>query len=307
MGENCKKIGDKLEKFGDLLFKEFGWELLAQNLEIECNNKNHKNSKNTNKQTHGIDLLFKYLNPFNNQYEAVIIECKNRKWNEFIPSNLNKWSNELLNTIECSVCTNSINNYLSECTLKTGILLFNSSDNEYTKERAEQNIAQMTVPRRKISTMLLLADTFLIEKWYSLANTLKKIKNEKIEDFGIVYPSIDSKWAKIDCIIPELLFSDYIISQYSQDIKTNNITITSEIKSIFSFDKVSQDAVEYLKSMIETMQLASHNKDLRINIYWYPENSHDIEFIKNLNNNSDDDFKYIPMPNPRIAVVDNGF
>ena len=129
-----------------------------------CNNKNHKNSKNGDKQTHGIDLLFKYINPFNNQYEAVIIECKNRKWNEFIPSNLNKWTNELLNTLECSVCTDTINNYLSESTLKTGILLFNSSDNEYTKERAEQNIAQMSVPRRKLSTMLLLADTFLIEK-----------------------------------------------------------------------------------------------------------------------------------------------
>ena len=34
MGENNKKIGNKLEDFGEKLFKSFGWELLAKHLLI---------------------------------------------------------------------------------------------------------------------------------------------------------------------------------------------------------------------------------------------------------------------------------
>ena len=306
MGENNKKIGNKLEYFSEKLFKNFGWELLAKQLEIKCNDKNHKNSKNNEKQTHGIDLLFKYSNPFNNQKEAVIVECKNHKWEDFIPSKINLWIEELLNTVECASCSEVINGYIGDCSLKTGLLLFNSSDNEYNKERAIQNLSQVVVPRKKIATMLLLADTLLIEKWYSLLDKLDEIKKNDIKDFGFIYPSIDSKWTKINCLIPELLFSDFIITQHSEDIKTGNVTVTYEIKNIFCFDKVSKDAITYIESMIETMQLASHNKDYKMYVYWYPETSEDTTYINNINKENDGEIKYIAMKNSRISIVDNG-
>ena len=190
--------------------------------------------------------------------------------------------------------------------MKTGLLLFNSSDNEYNKERAIQNLSQVVVPRKKIATMLLLADTLLIEKWYSLLDKLDEIKKNDIKDFGFIYPSIDSKWTKINCLIPELLFSDFIITQHSEDIKTGNVTVTYEIKNIFCFDKVSKDAITYIESMIETMQLASHNKDYKMYVYWYPETSEDTTYINNINKENDGEIKYIAMKNSRISIVDNG-
>ena len=153
----------------------------------------------------------------------------------------------MLNTLECASCSEAINGYIDDCTLKTGLLLFNSTDNEYDKERAIQNLSQIIVPRKKISTMLLFADTLLIEKWHSLINKLEETKKNNIKDFGFVYPSIDSKWTKINCLIPELLFSDFIITQHTEDIRTGNTTVACEIKSIFCFDKISKDSIIYRK------------------------------------------------------------
>ncbi len=306
MGEENKIIGDKLENFSDDLFKNFGWELLAKRLEINCNDKNHKNIKDNQKRTHGIDLLFKYTNPFNDNEEVIIVECKNHKWEDFIPSNLNIWIEELLNTVECASSSDIVNGYIGDCALKTGLLLFNSTDNNYDKERAIKNLSEVTVPRKKIATMLLLADTNLIEKWYSLLDKLKDINAKDVRDFGFVYPAIDSKWTKINCLIPELLFSDFIISQHTEDIQVSNVKVSCEIKSIFCFDKISKDAIQYINSMIETMQLASHNNKYRIDVYWYPENKRDVLLINNLNSDSNSEIKYISMKNPRISIVDNG-
>ena len=54
------------------------------------------------------------------------------------------------------------------------------------------------------------------------------------------------------------------------------------------------------------MQLASHNNDYKIQVYWYPETSEDITYINNLNKENNGDIKYISMRNSRISIVDNG-
>lgn len=308
MGELSKKNGAKLENFGEVLFQNLGWELLVQDFEINCINKNHKNKKNKDKKTHGIDLLFKYKNPFNNRFEAIIIECKNRQWKEYTPANLNLWVDELLNTFECSCVSTELSSYLKNCTLVNSVLLFNSSDNEYTEERAIQNRVQINIPKRKIPTMLYVADTFMLEKWYALNKCITEIKKENISEFKFIYPSInESEWTREDVIIPSFLFSDYIFSSHLQEVNLiPNQTNRMEYKNIFCFDKVSNDAVKYLKSMINELQLATHMLNYKFNIYWYPEDCNDVEFIKNLNNSKDMTYEYIPMDNRRISRVEYG-
>ena len=104
MGELSQTIGKKLENFGNTLFANLGWEMLAQDLPIDCTRSTHKSptAKSGEKKTHGIDILQSFYNPFSARNEAVIIECKNHQWKDFIPSNLNQWIEELLNTIECA-------------------------------------------------------------------------------------------------------------------------------------------------------------------------------------------------------------
>ena len=102
MGELSQTIGKKLENFGNVLFQNLGWELLTQDLPIDCTRSTHKSSssKSGERKSHGIDILEKFYNPFTARNEAVIIECKNHQWKDFIPSNLNLWVEELLNTTE---------------------------------------------------------------------------------------------------------------------------------------------------------------------------------------------------------------
>ena len=104
MGELSQTIGKKLENFGNTLFANLGWEMLAQDLPIDCTRSTHKSptAKSGEKRTHGIDILQSFYNPFSARKEAVIIECKNHQWKDFIPSNLNQWIEELLNTMECA-------------------------------------------------------------------------------------------------------------------------------------------------------------------------------------------------------------
>lgn len=277
MGELSQTIGKKLENFGSTLFTNLGWEFLSQDLTIDCTHSTHKSvtSKSGEKRTHGIDLLNSFYNPFTARKEAVIIECKNHLWKDFIPSNLNIWIEELLNTIECAGTSPSIINYLNETTLTTGILLFNSSDNLYNYERAQETLSKITIPRRRTPTMLYLADTIMLEKWFSLNTEISRIKttNEN-NNFGIIYPSIGgSQWDRQPIITPSYLFSDYILSVYTKTIGNENVTEKVDVKAIFCFDTVTDDSMMYLLDMINDLQFEAHSeRKQEVHIYFFPNN-----------------------------------
>lgn len=76
MGEQASKIGKKLEGYGEKLFTGFGWGELARDTEIQCGRKSiHK------KQTHGLDILMNFYNPYLGNKQGVVIECKIARWN----------------------------------------------------------------------------------------------------------------------------------------------------------------------------------------------------------------------------------
>lgn len=283
MGELSQVIGKKLENFGSTLFENLDWEILAQNVEFNCTRPQHKNNKEKDKQTHGIDILHGYINPFTGRREAIIIECKNHLWSDFIPSKLNVWIEELANTVECASISPTIAPYLTEHILVGGILLYNSSDNEYEPSRALKNISQVNVPRRRTPLMLYIADTNRLEQWYSLNQEISKIKScNKEHNFGIIYPSIGgSNWDRLSVITPSYLFSDYILSAYTKIEETYDGTRKVDVKAIFCFDKVSDDSLYYLCDMINELQLESRSdRKQEVHIYFYPETQDEIDYIK---------------------------
>lgn len=283
MGELSQIIGKNLENFGSTLFESLDWEILHQNVEFNCTRSQHKNTKGKDKHTHGIDILHGYVNPFTRRKEAIITECKNHLWKDFIPSQLNIWVEELVNTIECASVSPDVAPYLKDRILVGGIILYNSSDNQYELDRALKNISQIIVPKRRTPLMLYIADTNRLEQWYSLNQEINRIKsNNKDHNFGIIYPSIGgSNWDRSSVITPSYLFSDYILSTYTKIEETHNGTSKVDIKAIFSFDKVSNDSLIYLCDMINELQLESRSdRKQEIHIYFYPETQDEIGYIK---------------------------
>lgn len=289
MGELSQTIGKKLENFGNMLFENLGWELLTQDLSIDCTRNTHKSpsSKSGQKKSHGIDILESFYNPFTARNEAVIVECKNHQWKDFIPINLNVWVDELLNTIECASASPKVTPYLSESTLTTGILLFNSSDNTYDYEKAQKTLSQITIPKRKTPTMLYVADTGRLEKWYALNTEISKIKDtNNNHNFGIVYPSIGgSQWDRQPIITPSYLFSDYVFSVYTKTYEHANGTEKVDVKAIFCFDIVNEASMLYLLDMINDLQFESRTeRKQEIHIYFFPEKNDDSQRIEDCYN-----------------------
>ena len=285
MGELSQTIGKKLENFRNALFANLGWEMLAKDLPIDCTRSTHKSStaKSGEKRTHGIDILQSFYNPFSARKEAVIIECKNHQWKDFIPSNLNQWIEELLNTMECASASPKVAKYLTDTTLTTGILLFNSSDNLYDYARAIDIIKKITIPRRRAPTMLYIADTGRLERWFSLNNEITRIKQESKEhNFGIIYPSVGgSQWDKRDIITPSYLFSDYIFASYTKLNEHQNGTEKVDVKAVFFFDTISADSMLYLLNMINVLQFESRTeRKQEVHIYFFPEKADDKKLIE---------------------------
>ena len=302
MGELSQRIGKKLEKYGNTIFNNLEWEILTQDLQFNCMRPSHKNPKNKEKTTHGIDLLQGYYNPFTDRKESIIIECKHREWSNFIPSNLKIWIEELINTIECASLSPSVNPYLGEYTLVGGMLLYNSSDNKYELTRALENISKIDVPRRRNPMIIYLADNNRLEKWYSFNQEISKIKSENRDNnWGIIYPSIGgSHWERLSVVTPSYLFSDYIITTYT---KTNELEdgIKKDIKAIFCFDKVNEDSLIYLRNMINELQLESRSdRKQEFNIYYYPESAEEIDYIKECFSRFNKDKQYF-----KLNLLDN--
>ena len=190
-----------------------------------------------------------------------------------------------------------------------GILLYNSSDNKYEKERALKNISQIKVPRRRHSLMIYLADNGRLEKWYSFNNEIAKIKQNSIEDsFGIIYPSIGgSTWNRSPVVTPTYLFSDYILASYIKRVTNQNITTKVDVKVIFCFEYVTDDSLRYLQDMINELQLESRSDRYQeVHFYFYPETEQDIDHIKEFFAKvfaEKDTFKYYLLDNRRLSRI----
>lgn len=289
MGELSQQIGKKLENYGSVLFSNLNWTLLAQNLEVNCTRQSHTSQSGTAKKTHGIDLLHGFYNPFTGMNEAVITECKNHLWKDFIPSKIQGWIEELVNTIECASTSPEVSSYLKENVLTTGILIFNSSDREYEHCRARDCLSKIMVPRRRTPIMVYFTDTARLDKWVALNEMISDIKQKNQEHkFGIIYPSIGgSQWERSDIITPNYLFSDYIISSYTTKKEIYNDIKQIDVKAIFCFDKIGEDSLIYMKDMINKLQVeARGDRHQELHVFYYPESASDIILVKNLFNKS---------------------
>lgn len=274
MGEQANKIGKKLEGFGEKLFSGFGWTELARDTEIKCSRK-HAHQK----QTHGLDLLMSFENPYLRCRQGIVIECKNWQMKSITQDKINTWVSELIGAIECAQSAPELENIDMEGTnLCTGLLLVHANDN-FDRKKFNEYLSNLSVSSRRNPINIFVAGNDEINQWNSLRD---KIEKDFTDRFQFVYPSIEgSNVEQGKFITINQLYSKYI---FAQDIgrrlqEKNGTTYNEPVfrKILFSFDDISIDSFKYIWSMFKFYQFPDAEELVFV---FYPRKIEDVEFVE---------------------------
>lgn len=275
MGEKAKKIGEKLEGFGERLFEGFGWSEIARDREISCTKSLHK------KRTHGLDLFLSNLNPYMNLKQGIIVECKNRQMVSITDSEIEKWIKELINTIECARNSEELTDLLiDDVVLNTGILLIHAND-KFNSEKFYKSIKKVFLQSRRDPINIYIAGNDEINRWNALR---EKIQSTFNGDFKFIYPSINEsdqlcdKFISLDYLYSKYLFAmnTYYVSEIDpRSGSTVNIPKLQHI--MFSFDDNIVERFKYMWSLFKFYQMQSADEYIFV---FYPKKPEDTEFVK---------------------------
>lgn len=274
MGEQANKIGKKLEGFGEKLFSGFGWNELVRDQEIACARKTtHK------KQTHGLDLLMNFNNPYLGCKQGIVIECKNRQMKSITQAELDKWLIELINAIECSQSAPELSGVKTDdMNMNTGLLLVHANDC-FNKKLFDKYLSNLKVPSRRNPINIFVAGNEDINRWNSL---LDKIEKECSSEVQFIYPSIEGSNMEMGKYITiNQLYSKYIFAQDVTMIKKFESGMEYQIpqskKIMISFDEITTDCFKYMWSMFKAFQF----QDAKEMVFmFYPRKKDDVEFVK---------------------------
>lgn len=273
MGEQASRIGKKLEEFGENFLPNLGWIELAHDKEIKCTRTPHT------KQTHGIDLLCKFDNPYTPTQQGIIIECKNRQMKSITKSEIEKWVKELINNIECAQSAPELSDVdLSNTTLNTGLLLIHASD-EFDANKYYGYLKDLHFPNRRNPINIFIAANDKINLWTSL---FTKIKNKYNKDFSFWYPSINGYSMKVqNTLTVNGMYSRYLFAQSTYTIsKCSGMNTYEEPHTqniMFFLDEISIDNFKYAWSMFKHYQLQGVERYVFV---FYPRNKDDVTFVR---------------------------
>lgn len=272
MGEQASKIGKKLEGFGKSLFSDLGWIELTRDREIKCTRASHK------KKTHGIDLLFKYSNPYSQTNQGVIVECKNRQMRSISKSTIEDWIKELINNIECAQSAEELKDVnLVGTSLNTGILLIHAND-VFDQKAFYRYLSGMSFPNRRSPINIFIAANDKIDEWTSLLNKAKSYG----DTFSFLYPSINdySKVAQ-KAITINALYSRYVFGQstyFTQETNAAGSFNMPHSQSIMFFmDEINTESFMYAWSMFKHFQMQGTERYI---FAFYPRKMGDVEYVQ---------------------------
>lgn len=274
MGERAVQIGKKLEGFGQDLFVKLGWIELARDREIACNRHTHS------KRTHGLDLVMKFGCPYISRKQGIVIECKNRKMCSITQSEIQKWVEELIYSIECAQSSPELADLdLEDTMLNTGLLLVHAHD-KFDEAKFYQYLTGIVVKGRRNPINIFVAGNDKIDQW----NTLTDYIGMHFHDnFTFIYPSINgSQKTSTPCLSINSLYSKFFFGQNIAEVNnlgTNGLPFMKTIRQavMFSFDEPSKSSFKYMWSMFKHYQFEDCDEYIFI---FYPRKNSDVEFVK---------------------------
>lgn len=271
MGEQASKIGKKLEGFGENLFSDLGWTEPARDKEIKCTRSAHK------KKTHGIDLLFKYSNPYANISQGIIVECKNRQMKSITKGEIEKWVKELIHNLECSQSAAELSDvHLDGASLNTGLLLVHAND-IFDQESFYKSLSGLQISNRRNPINIFIAGNDKIDEWTALLNKAKSYDN-----FSFLYPSINGS-SKVTqrAVTINSLYSKYILAQSVYYSEGSNGGMAYKVphtqSTMFFLDDVCTENFKYAWSMFKHFQMQGTD---RYCFAFYPRKTGDVEYVR---------------------------
>lgn len=277
MGENASKIGAKLEKWGSNLFSDFRWIEIARDVEIKCSRKSTHH-----KDTHGIDLLCSFSDPYSAMVQGVIVECKNRQMRSINQTEVNKWIEELQKSIECSHAAPELQKYMSDdLEISTGLLLIHANEG-FDSDKMQKYMRSAILKTKRTKMSIYVATNQHIDMWQSLLQYIKGIPGA----FSFVYPSISGS---VICEKPQItlnyLFSSFLFAEaITQEERTadNGLPITQPVRTriMFCLCKPSIPTFQYMWSMFKSFQFGG-STDNKYCFTFYPHTESDVAFISN--------------------------
>ena len=271
MEERASKIGKELEQFAKEFLPYLKWKEICSNMEIKCTRSSHK------KRTHGIDLLFKFRNPYMNANQSVIVECKNRQMKSFTEDGIVTWVDELINNIECSQSAPELEDYdVDDAPINTGLLLIHAND-RFDKEKFYNYLSKIQNKNRRNPINIFIAGNDKINQWKSM---FEKIHSHYNKNFKFLYPSINNSSKELmDTLTIGGMYSKYIFAQSTyQEGSEAEGSIKFLVQSImFFFDEICVENIKYAWSMFKHYQMQGV---VRCVFVFYPRKKGDVEFVR---------------------------
>lgn len=300
MPENQNANGEHWTKESVAILKQLGWEQKGtSNFDIECSL--HPGRKG---QGHGIDSLFTYFDPYEQNEQGILVESKCWQFDSITTENIKKWFKQMTDCMECIQVSSTIQD-LTTVPVKNALLMCWAND-EYKEDLFFSRLNKVRIASKKYDCNLYVASNKEILRWCSLINTINTIKHNS-KEFKFLYPNIPTlgtNLLKTNHVSLIHLYSKYIFANVKVEEATVHGTFNKEQLVVFSFEKVTSASLTFLYDMIKQLNL--QNADEYI-FYLYEKETEVRQIVgdfKNkmtshisgdINSPSDISFKYLDI------------
>lgn len=266
MGEKSKTSGEIGEKLTTELFNLIGWKNTIDNISIDCvNKKQHENA-----ETHGIDKLFIYNSPFNeNTTDVIYVSVKNKsngyQKQQGFRTELKKHLSEENRIIECAKLNQSINIKIKDYPKKSrivhkGLLVWLHND----KENLELDIRDYLSGIQLSSdhkTPITLID---VSRASFIYNCITNFKSKSLGNYYFYYPKLGNATTpsneRFGTILPlELIASDIIPIKYNIGQKPAICIYIREEFSKENLKKAYALALDFCDAWVNEIQIGFSN------------------------------------------------
>lgn len=274
MSEIQQFYGERWTKQTKTLLNKLGWcQVGSSNFDIPCINKSAHGSKEDTerKNDHGIDLLYKYYDPFLGDNLNIIVESKKRNWAGVTKSNIESFLKQVLQTMECADISEKIQQ-LGVTGVRNGLLMIWCDETEqYNYEKVKEYLSDISVSGKRSPKTIYVATNNEILRWVSLVDYKERIEGRS-ESFEFFYPSsiygkkrsIANQKSYINLI---QLFSSYIFAKSTKIEHHSRGTNLININHVFYFAEPTKEELNIMYKLVSEYFQFESADELHIHFY----------------------------------------